>query len=185
MTPYPRGRICSVQNRRPLSLDAKSRSAVHVPPVTLPALGDPDLARRRPWLRPLVAAPRACWSPSMAPFCWSGCAVTQPLDQAAKPGQYQAKLAHDAPLCHPIQDRINTNIDAEGKIHFSAYAGFLPWTVVKGAAKALRDPAPGDVFEMVVDVDNDGIPDHIFKQILSRSGRNVDYLFVFSAERGR
>jgi hypothetical protein len=59
MTPYPRGRNCSVQDRRSLSLDPVPPFAVHVRPVTLPALGEPDLARRRPWSRILPTIPRA------------------------------------------------------------------------------------------------------------------------------
>jgi hypothetical protein len=114
---------------------------------------------------------------------FSGCAAAQPLGQVTKPGLYQLKLANDITLCRSMQDFINTYIDPEGTISFSAQPSFIKWAVVKGTEKALRDPAPGDVFETVVDVDNDGTPDHVFKGIMSIGGLNVDYLFVFSAER--
>jgi len=60
---------------------------------------------------------------------------------------------------------------------------FLKWDIVKGNKSAITHPAPEDVFETIVDLDNDGILEHVFKGISSIRGFNVDTLFVFSSER--
>ncbi len=113
----------------------------------------------------------------------SGATVAQTASDMTKPGLYRLKLTNDASLCMSIRDLINKDIETAGKISFSAHPSFLNWAVVKGNQNALRDPAPEDVFEMVVDIDNDGTSDHVFKGISSIGRLNVDYLFIFSSER--
>ena len=113
----------------------------------------------------------------------SGDSAAQPLGDVTKPGLYKLRLVNDESLCRSMQDLINKDIDSAGKINFSAHPLFLRWTVVKGSENALRDPAPENVFEMVVDIDNDGTSEHLFKGISSIGGLSVDYLFIFSAER--
>ncbi len=113
----------------------------------------------------------------------SGAAVAQTADDITKPGLYRLKLANDESLCRSIRDLINKDIESAGKISFSAHPLFLNWTVVKGNQNALRDPAPGDVLEVVVDIDNDGISQHVFKRVFSVRAANVDFLFIFSSGR--